>query len=246
MPLTNYLQLYFIRHGQSENNLLLATTGAENGRSSDPELTATGRKQAHQLGDLIRARDAGGLSTGWDDQNLGGYGFTHLYSSLMVRAAATGTILSDALGLTLRAWEEVHETGGIFLEDAQTGERVGLAGKPRSYFEQAYPRLAIPDRLDESGWWNRPFEEEPGRMERARRFVRQLRERHGGSSDRVAVVSHGGFYNRMIAALLGLDQRLGLWHGLNNTGVSRFDFPDGEPVLVYSNALPHLTQDLIT
>lgn len=246
MPITNYLQFYFIRHGQSENNLLLATTGAENGRSCDPELTAAGREQAECLAECVRARDAGGLSTGWDDQNLGGYGFTHVYSSLMVRAVATGTILADGLGLPLQAWEEAHETGGIYLEDADSGERVGLAGKPRAFFEEHYPRLGLPAGLDGNGWWNRPFEEEPERMERARRFVRQLLERHGGRNDRVAVVSHGGFYNRMVTALLQLDQRRPLWFGLNNTGISRFDFPDGDPVLIYSNQLPHLPQNLIT
>jgi broad specificity phosphatase PhoE len=47
--------------------------------------------------------------------------------------------------------------------------------------------------MGEEGWWNRPFEAELHRPERARRVLVELLQRHGGSNDRVAMVSHGAF-----------------------------------------------------
>ena len=144
------------------------------------------------------------------------------------------------------AWEELHETGGIYLNDPQTGERVGLAGNPRSYFQKEYPQLQLPEEFGESGWWNRPFEGEEERMARAQRFLAQLLARHGNCSDRVAVISHAGFYNRFLAAILGLERRTPIWFSLNNTGITRIDYAQGEMSMVYSNQLQHLPHEMVT
>ncbi|MEW5719039.1 MAG: phosphoglycerate mutase family protein, partial [Chloroflexota bacterium] len=82
------MQFYFVRHGQSANNLLYDTTGASDGRSEDPALTALGRRQAEILARFMKQNDAA-FRLSFDRQNLGGFGITHLYTSLMVRAVAT-------------------------------------------------------------------------------------------------------------------------------------------------------------
>jgi len=102
------MQLYFIRHGQSENNALWMSTGSYKGRGEDPGLTAVGRQQAEILAQFLRRADST-LRQPFDFQNVAGFGTTHLYSSLMVRAVATGTIIADALDLPLAAWEDLHE-----------------------------------------------------------------------------------------------------------------------------------------
>jgi 2,3-bisphosphoglycerate-dependent phosphoglycerate mutase len=113
----------------------------------------------------------------------------------MVRALATASYLSAALNLPLVVREDLHEVGGIFVIDDETGERIGQPGKSRSELAARFPQAELPPTLAESGWWNRPHESVELQIRRARRFVYDLIERHGGSDDRVAVISHGGFYN---------------------------------------------------
>ena len=82
--------------------------------------------------------------------------------------------------------------------------------------------------------------------QRARRFVTDLVERHGGTDDRVAVVSHGGFYNLVLAELLGTRADNGFWFNINNTGITRFNFVPEGIGLAYANRLEHLPAELIT
>lgn len=261
------MQVYFIRHAQSANNALWANSGASQGRSEDPELTETGRRQAEVLADFLRR--AAGSNSGNDDwRSTSGFHLTHIYTSLMVRAVMTGVTVARALGLRLEAWPDLHECGGIYLEDESGNRRVGLPGKTRAYFETSYPELVLPETLNEAGWWGRPFEETIGRTRRAARVWRELLRRHGGSDDRVAVITHGCFYNHLMSALLKLPWhqtssiRYGLYHALvrlrlarrrffwfqlNNAGITRLDFrDDGGAVLVYQNRVDYLPPDLIT
>ena len=239
------MQFYFIRHAQSTNNALWDVTRSSSGRDEDPELTGIGQEQARLLagflktGNPLGGRPTPGFQTG--------FGLTHLYCSLMARSAATGWIVSQALGIPLEALEDVHEEGGIYLEDAESGERVGLPGKNRAYFESTYPGIRLPETLGEAGWWNnRPFEVEEARVERARRFVAALLEKHGSRPDRVAVISHGGFYNRVLAAILGLNPEARVWGVLHNTGITRIDFERGYTDLLYMNRTDFLPADLLT
>ncbi len=186
---------------------------------------------------------AGGEASGYRRDS---FCFTHLYTSLMVRSVATGMRVSEAVDVPLVAWPEIHETGGIFLEDEVTGEPKGLPGKPRSYFAKKYAGLVLPEAVTEEGWWNRPFEANEMRPERARQVLATLVERHGGTSDRVAIVSHGGFYMHLMRILLDI-QGEDVWLMMNNTGISRIDFNDqSAPSLIYHNRTDHLPETLIT
>jgi 2,3-bisphosphoglycerate-dependent phosphoglycerate mutase len=173
------------------------------------------------------------------------FDLTHLYTSLMSRAVMTGAAMAEALGLPLVAWEDLHETGGIYVEDEQTGQPIGQPGKHRAYFQEHYPRLILPDSLNEAGWWNRPFEEREQRLARAQRFLRDLLERHGQTDDRVAVVSHGAFYNYFLSALLDWPRKDGCWFMLNNAAITRIDFED-RVTLVYLNRFEHLPREWVT
>jgi 2,3-bisphosphoglycerate-dependent phosphoglycerate mutase len=242
------MQFYFIRHGQSENNQLWAETGSSEGRSEDPDLTPVGRQQAELVAQFLAQGDPTTAFNPrvYDVQNVGGFGITHLYCSLMLRAVATGTTIAQTLGLPLVAWEKVHEEGGIHQKDEETDLHIGLPGKNRSYFETHFPDLVLPDSLGEEGWWNRPFEAYEERPLRAQRFLADLLDRHGGTEDRVAVVSHGGFYNQLLRAILSLPDGSGFWFALNNAAITRLDFGNEEVVLSYSNRTDFLPRDLIT
>jgi 2,3-bisphosphoglycerate-dependent phosphoglycerate mutase len=230
------MTLYLIRHAQSSNNELYERTGSSIGRVEDPELTALGVRQAEALSDYL----AGSCVSG------GEYSFTHLYSSLMVRAVATATAVSGACDLPVIAWPEVHEQMGIFLADEQSGEPIGRPGKSRSYFQKHYPDLQLPENLNAHGWWNRPVETEAQWKRRAKDFLAELNRRHGSAEDRVAVVTHGGFYHEVILALTRGAGDDGLWFTMHNTGITRIDFHPTHTSVVYHNRLEHLPPELVS
>lgn len=243
------MQLYFIRHTQSANNLLWAQTGSSDFRDEDPDLSSTGRKQARGLVQFLQTPYPAAAAlepTPWDSQNTGGFGLTHLYCSLMIRSVITANIIAQGLDLPLIAWPDIHETGGIYRKDLETEERTGLPGKNRAYFQAHFPDLILPPSLGNEGWWNRPFEERQERLPRARRFLAELLERHGSGADRVAVVSHGGFYNTFLRALLQIPEEVSGWFALNNGAVTRIDFEDGFFAIQYMNRVDYLPPELIT
>jgi 2,3-bisphosphoglycerate-dependent phosphoglycerate mutase len=240
------VQFYFIRHGQSENNLLWDRSGSSVGRSVDAELTDVGRRQAQALAEFLSGGDCVGTANSQDQHNRAGFGITHLYSSLMVRAVTTASIVAGKLGLPVIAWEDLHETGGIYVENTETSECIGQPGKNRAYFQAHYPRLVLPETLGEDGWWNRPYEAQEQKPLRAQHFWQQLLERHGQTEDRVAAISHGAFYNYLMATVLKMPERDHVWFKLSNTAITRIDFYDQHVELVYTNRVDFLPDDLIT
>lgn len=240
------MHLYFIRHGQSTNNALWAENQSREGRSEDPELTRVGEQQAALLACFLSRDTPTAEALAYDPKDIGGFDITHLYCSPMIRAISTAMCVAEALHLKPKVWRDVHETGGIFLDDIETGEPVGLPGRTRAYFLQRYPELILSDDLHEAGWWNRPFETREERRGRADRVLEQLMERHGGTDDRIALVSHAGFYNYLVGAILGLPERDGYWFVMDNAAVTRLQFEDGRTLVVYTNRTDFLPDELIT
>lgn len=240
------MKLYFIRHAQSENNALWSNTGSDRNRNEDPEITELGARQAQTLAEFLVTGNLRGGAYHGQEQDVG-FELTHLYASLMVRAVKTGMIVAKKLGLPLMAWEDIHERGGIFLEDFETGEIRRMRGKSRAYFETNYPDFILPTTFIESGWWDQRAVEERGEyQERARRFLRDLLDQHGGSDDRVAVISHGGFYNDLLIALLGLSPDNKTWFTMYNAALTRIDFHEDLVEVVYQNRIDYLPSEMVT
>jgi 2,3-bisphosphoglycerate-dependent phosphoglycerate mutase len=239
------MKLYFLRHAQSVNNALYDETGSSYGRSEDPQLTEMGLEQARLLGGYLARQPILTKLNGRDPQNLGGFGITHLYCSLMLRAIQTATSVSQAVGIPAEAWIDIHEEGGIYRDDEETGRPVGMPGATRSWLAEHFPQLILPETVGEEGWWNRGFEHDPDRPVRATRFYLELLARHGGTDDRVAVVSHGGFYTLFMHTILGLPAEERTWFVMNNAAISRVDLGNRN-VIVYMNQTYHLPPELIT
>ena len=248
------MQLYFIRHAQSENN---AHWGDDNYQeSTDPELTKIAHSQAEHLARYLGENQKLEDAIAWNPQNRHGFGLTHIYTSLMVRAVGTATPVAQATGLPLVAWPEIHETGGIFSR-LPDDEMAGLPGKSRAYFEANFPELTLPDWLDERGWWqSRPFEKPESRHPRADKVWAELLSHHadrdGRPEHRVALVSHGGFFMHLLTAALGVEMRRikefdhEYWFLKNNCAITRIDVYDERVVVVYANRTDFLPDDLIT
>jgi 2,3-bisphosphoglycerate-dependent phosphoglycerate mutase len=238
------MHLFYIRHGQSANNALYDTTGGDEGRVMDPELTPVGVDQAARVAEslccgqpLLRTNGTGAL----------GFGVTHLYTSLMVRSVHTGQAIAQALDLPLLGWTDLHEGGGIFLEDPVSGDFTGYPGSTRAELIARFPELVWPEDARQDGWWNRPFEPHAARRIRARRVLAELLRRHGDSDDRVAFVSHGGFFYRFICAVLDLPDPQEVWFHMNNTAITCFEFPEKRVVGIrYLNRLDHLPHEMMT
>jgi len=189
----------------------------------------------------------------WDITDRRGFAITHLYTSLMQRAVLTAAPVAQALDLPLVAWPELHEAGGVFRDDPNGGPRIGLPGPDRAFFEAHYPHLRLPDSLTGMGWWNRPFESREEVRVRAGRVARELFDRHGGSDDRVALVTHGAFSHYLLSLLLDRtvpqsEDRGPMypWLMLSNTGITSLNYAEGYATLYYTNRLDHLSRDLIT
>ena len=90
------------------------------------------------------------------------------------------------------------------------------------------------------------MEQSEERNERAKRVIRDLLERHGGTQDVVALVSHGGFYNYFLWALFGLERQKNIWFLMNNTGITRIDFGEEWIDLVYQNRMDHLLNGFVS
>ena len=239
------MKLYFIRHAQSENNALFDRTGQTRGRSHDPQVTEIGRQQIERLAGFIGGFN-GFEAAENDAKDLGGFGLTHIYCSPMIRATMTAYALAQTTGILPVMWVDLHESGGIYLDDEENGGRVSLPGCPRSQFEQQFPGVVLPPEVTEQGWYFRPYEPAEERLPRARRVVEMLLARHGGSNDRVALVSHGAFFNSFITALLNFPADHACWFEMNNVAISRFDLHADYTRIAYLNRTDFLPPELIT
>jgi 2,3-bisphosphoglycerate-dependent phosphoglycerate mutase len=247
------MELYFIRHGQSINNANWDNSDYK--EHPDPFLTEMGLEQAEVLAKYLKKKQHITNDKVWNIQNQYGFGFTHIYTSLMERAVATAAPTARALEtVPFTAWTEIHEEGGIYARE-QDANQSGLSGRPRSFFEKNFAALKLPEGYDETGWWNRPFETEEERQPRADKALTELIARHGDKEgqleQRIALVSHGGFFVRLISAMLKLPWRQGAhdmksWFILNNCSISRFDIRKGEILIAYINRTDHLPARLIT
>lgn len=255
------MHLYLIRHAQSANNDLYARTGGSDGRHVDPVLTELGHQQAKLLADHLAPRpfsepdDRPPLLVEFAARhNRRGFELTHLYCSLMTRAIETGSHISTTTGLPLVAWPEVHERGGLHLLDEESGEDNGVAGPNRAWFVNEFPQLILPDELGNVGWWNRPPESIAECIPRARTVWSQLMARHVDTDDRVAIVTHAGFFQSLMTVLFTPEEKMSspslefehVWFGVSNVSISRFEIEKGSIVVRYLNRVDFLPDELVT
>ena len=241
------MQIYFIRHGQSENNKLWTDIGNEKDRSEDPKLSELGTRQAALLGEFLYSSDhESSLYLKQDMHNVCGFGLTHIYASLMWRAIQTASYTAEQYDLPIYGFEPIHEGGGIYLENPTTGEKNGQPGKTPEQLKAGFPRLRLGKDVNPKGWWNRPYEAFENRVPRAKLALEWLLNKHSGQDDRIALFSHGAFYNYFVSAMIGISQRSSLWLDLNNCAISRFDVRPEGISLVYHNKVDYLPTDWVS
>ena len=241
------MELYIIRHAQSTNNAL-ADPGE---RVCDPTLTELGERQAHILGrHLAAGAELVPVASRTNGRDRQPYGFTRVYCSPMWRALQTAAPIKWAVDLAPQVWTDIHEQGGIFLDHGDGRGPVGYSGKTRREIQSVFPDYVLPADVTAKGWWNRDYEDWSTCHERAIKVAGEL-HRWAESDERrdetIAIVSHGGFIDALLKALLNQLPERQLFYYHHNTAISRIDFrPDGRLDVRYLNRLDHLPPELIT
>lgn len=240
--------LYIIRHGQSSNNAL---GDSRRNRVCDPTLTELGFRQAELVGAHLCSgvnRDPGkpfDLEAA-GARNPRGHGITALYASPMLRALQTAELIGSIGGLTPCVHMDIHEVGGIYLDHGEPRGIVGYPGLTRGEVRARFPGFELADGLGENGWWNKGLESRKDAFLRASRVAGSLRDRSAGT-ERIAMVTHAGFSNLLVGALLGLPYDESDPFHFSNTGVSLIRFrADGEVSLRYVNRVEFLPPELVT
>ena len=222
------MQVYLIRHAQSENNAL--TADSMHRRKVDPGLTELGYQQRERLADWLG-----------NEASDGELDIDQLFTSAMVRSLLTSQPLGEALDLQPEIWLDLHEKGGLF--SRQNGLVSGYGGMTRTAISQAFPRLRLAEEITESGWYDAALGMEPETHShyRAIKVAGELRRRDESQAV-LALVSHAGFLDLLIKALFNqLPSRphtMRYYH--NNTAITRIDIARGETVLHYLNRVDHL------
>jgi 2,3-bisphosphoglycerate-dependent phosphoglycerate mutase len=244
------MELYIIRHGQSTNNVIEDVPGYESQRVSDPPLTELGQQQAEKVAEFIAttanpdqkiAQQAASLHL-----NGGGIGITHLYCSAMHRALQTARPIAKALRLQPEVWLDIHEQGGIFLQEEHG--LVGYPGMTRTEIITSFPDYVIPESITDQGWWRveDACEDWSVTMGRAIRVAKALRER-ADNDERIAIISHGTFIDVLLKALFNQLPSPRFFYYHYNTAVTRLDFlPEGRIGIRYINRFDHLPPDMVS
>lgn len=246
------MDVIVIRHGQSTNNALMEN---QHLRVQDPALTDMGKKQAERVADyLANCPDLEQLVrtpvNSPERDSVPTYPITHLYCSPMHRTLQTAYPIAQALGLKPEIWVEIHEHGGLFLEE--NGKDTGHPGLTRSQILADFPDYQVPETITDEGWWKPANGRESLELCTARalsvtRMLKTRAAREESKHDRIALVTHGMFMDQLIKALLSLlpGDRQYFFH--YNTAITRFEIgTDGYVYLHCMNRTHHLPPELIT
>ena len=213
----------------------------------DPALTEIGRAQADRLARYLTAAGDGAepFHNAALQQNCAGFEFDRIFSSPMLRAIQTAAPVGRAMGIRPEIWIDIHEDGGIWLDEGDGRGEVGYPGLTRSEIEARFPDFVVPEAITDEGWWNRPAEIKAEWRARARRVASVLHECFAGTAERLALVCHGGFANDLLHAVFaGMPD--GIYFENPNTAISRLDFNGKGWVHVrYLSRVAHLTPELI-
>lgn len=239
------MELFIVRHAQSTNNALADETT----RVVDPPLTEIGLRQA----ELVAAHLANGIDHETaaiegqpGDEPGNGMRICRLYCSAMLRALQTATAIGQALGLRPHVWVDVHEEGGMWLDHGEPEGIQGYPGMTREEIAARFPQVVMPSEVMHDGWWRYGRETWDAFLARADRVAGALRAQ-SSSTERIAVVTHGGFGAYLLRALCGVTADAPTFFHHDNTGITRVRFrPDGRVSIRYQNRVDHLSPDLVT
>jgi broad specificity phosphatase PhoE len=245
------MQLLIIRHAQSVNNASMMFN--ERDRVYDPGLSDLGHLQAQAAArHLCEGYSPERITDGPYHKNpelrqQRGFKIDKLYCSPMYRTLQTASYIAKATGLTPHVRVDIHEHGGLYLEDAEK-QITSYPGKTRAEILSEFPGYVLTDEIGDTGWWKGGMEDLTTAYARAIKVAQQLREEAKAAPDeRIALVTHGTFIDALLKALFNQLPSRNLWYFQYNTAMTRVDFHhSGELLLRFMNRVDHLTADTIS
>jgi len=213
------MQLYLIRHAQSQNNAL-----PEEERVEDPGLTELGRQQAEHLGEWIPALK-----------------LTRLITSPFRRTLMTAEPIRRKTSLIPEVRIDLHEQGGCY-SGHDFSAKVGRPGMTRREIESEFAGFQVADDIDGAGWWqSKPYETWEAARIRAARLLEWTRREFADTDERVAFVMHADI-KRLFLAQLHADP----FDVPCNTSVTEIEFTSEAHHLRIFNQYSHLPNHLVS
>ncbi len=192
--------IYFIRHGESESNVV---SGLAAGKNWDAPMTERGHRQAFALGERLK-------------QNR--VVFDAIYSSSQTRTVQTTEGMLKGMGIPDAPFEKVDEIielqvpkwRGMPREQAYTPEVTALRDQKGKWFvpDGGESERAVERRV--SQWLEDRILHNPEHLEKGKQTI--------------AVLSHGLALKCLFHSILGFEDRYIRRLGLFNTSISRFTF----------------------
>ncbi len=139
-------------------------------------------------------------------------GFTHVVSSPLIRALETAILIA---GINRRedvdVWVELREGFSAYHQGLSVGELAGL-----------FPTATLPPSITDASWKHGGDVYE-GWHPRCQNVLNRL-QTHFASEDRIVLVTHGGFANYLLHAIMNISFQTPLWFELANCSVSTVRF----------------------
>lgn len=196
------LRVLFIRHGESQNNVLYGQSPElyRKNRFPDPDLTNNGVQQATACGQYLSCHSS------FADFNPIMGNVDAIYVSPMLRTLRTAQPIGKALNLEPQVWTDIYEISGLHING------VGHAGLSRAQILDKFPNYKLPTDVTDSGWYPTKRNKETRTMAITRivgvanRLFEMAASCHANKQSRtIALVCHGDFKDMVLQALLGLD-----------------------------------------
>jgi 2,3-bisphosphoglycerate-dependent phosphoglycerate mutase len=213
------MDLYLVRHAQSQNNAL-----PERLRVADPGLTELGHEQAARLAERVRSLQ-----------------LTRLITSPFRRALETTEHLRSATGLVPEVRVALHETGGC-MEGVEPATMVGQPGLSREQILAEFRDYQIEPSLDGDGWWQcQPYETVDRARLRAAQLLAATQAEFAHTRERVAFVMHGDFQLLFLRRFHSIPLVLAL-----NASVTHVHLTPDQTELIEFNSVAHLTDEMVS
>ncbi len=222
------MQLYLIRHAESENN-----ARPLHQRVEDPAITAVGRLQAEHLAQWTKSLRIDTLIT-----------------SPFLRTLQTTRAIVNATPQRVHVWHNVYERGGCYRghgPDAVVGGN-GLGRSDIIRHAVHDPNQCVMDAtIDDAGWWGgRPREQDHEVETRARIVAQRLVENFGARGETIVAVIHAEFKRYLLAELFQGFVDAHQLGPMRNTGISKANFDGSRWQFDWFNSVSHLPSRLIT
>ena len=219
------MQLYLIRHAESQNNARPVYERVE-----DPTITPVGQRQAEYLAAWMKTLQ-----------------FDHLITSPFKRTLQTTRYVFDVTQHTVHVWHDIYERGGCFKGFGPDATEGG-PGLGRSSVIDYFPtgRCIADESISEEGWWlGRQRETEEELPIRARSVADRIEQTYGGSEDIVVMITHAQFERELLKQLVPTANVLELGF-IKNCSVSKLNNDGDQWQLDWFNSITHMPAKLIT